>query len=99
MGLGVPGAATYPGPVLLPPFHLSDRPDRALNAYQTGVYANEDRGRGVANVLGDVGFEVVAVNIEDVLRRVNLALSGDTLIDLDKVLDTYMGTKTAGGIR
>ena len=28
-------------------FHLSDRPDRALNAYRVGVYANEDRGREV----------------------------------------------------
>ena len=77
-------------------FHLSDRPDRALNAYLTGLYANEDRGREVRDVLGDVGFEEVAINIEDVLRRVNVALSGDTLIDLDKVLDTYMGSKTAG---
>ncbi len=77
-------------------FHLSDRPDRALNAYLTGVYANEDRGREVMDVLGDVGFEEVSINIEDVLRRVNVALSGDTLIDLDKVLETYMGSKTAG---
>lgn len=77
-------------------FHLSDRPDRALNAYLTGLYANEDRGRDVADVLGDVGFEEVALNIEDVLRRVNQALTGDAIIDLDKVLDTYMGQKTAG---
>ena len=77
-------------------FHLSDRPDRALNAYMTGVYANEDRGREVHDVMGDVGFEEVAVNIEDVLRRVKEALSGTGLIDLDKVLDTYMGDKTAG---
>ena len=77
-------------------FHLSDRPDRALNAYLVGVYANEDRGREVQNVLGDVGFEEVALNVEDVLRRVKEALSGTTLINLDKMLDTYMGDKTAG---
>ena len=77
-------------------FHLSDRPDRALNAYLVGVYSNEDRGREVADVLGDVGFEEVALNIEDVLRRVKDALSGPGLINLDKVLDTYMGDKTAG---
>ena len=77
-------------------FHLSDRPDRALNAYLVGVYANEDRGREVQNVLGDVGFEEVARNVEEVLRRVQEALSGPTLINLDKRLETYMGDKTAG---
>ncbi len=77
-------------------FHLSDRPDRGLNAYLVGVYSNEDRGREVQDVLGDVGFEEVALNIEDVLRRVKDALSGPGLINLDKVLDTYMGDKTAG---
>ena len=77
-------------------FHLSDRPDRALNAYLVGVYTNEDRGRAVQNVLGDVGFEAVARNVEDVLRRVQDALSGPTVINLDKRLDTYMGDKTAG---
>ena len=25
-------------------FHIMDRPDRALNAYQTGIYSSEDRG-------------------------------------------------------
>jgi hypothetical protein len=77
-------------------FHLSDRPDRALNAYQTGVYTNEDRGREVEEVLGDVGFEEVARYGEDVLRRVEEALTGSTLINLDKTLETYMGPKTAG---
>ena len=77
-------------------FHLSDRPDRALNAYLVGVYANEDRGREVQNVLGDVGFAEVARNVEEVLRRVQEALSGPTVINLDKRLDTYMGDKTAG---
>jgi len=77
-------------------FHLSDRPDRALNAYLVGVYANEDRGREVQHVLGDVGFEEVARNVEEVLRRVKAALSGPTVINLDKRLDTYMGDKTAG---
>lgn len=77
-------------------FHLSDRPDRALNAYQVGVYVNEDRGREVQDVLGEVGFEEVARNVEDVLRRVKEALSGPGIIDLDRTLDTYMGTKTAG---
>jgi len=77
-------------------FHLSDRPDRALNAYLVGVYANEDRGREVQNVLGDVGFAEVARNVEEVLRRVKAALSGPTVINLDKRLDTYMGDKTAG---
>lgn len=77
-------------------FHLSDRPDRALNAYLVGVYVNEDREREVQDILGDVGFEEVAQNVEDVLRRVQEALNGSTVIDLDKVLDTYMGRKTAG---
>ena len=77
-------------------FHLSDRPDRALNAYRVGVYANEDRGREVQHVLGEVGFEEVARNVEEVLRRVKEALSGPTVINLDKKLETYMGDKTAG---
>jgi len=77
-------------------FHLSDRPDRALNAYLVGVYANEDRGREVQHVLGDVGFEEVARNVEEVLRRVTAALIGPTVINLDKRLETYMGDKTAG---
>jgi uncharacterized damage-inducible protein DinB len=76
-------------------FHLSDRPDRALHAYLVGVYANEDRGREVQHVLGDVGFEEVARNVEEVLRRVQAALSGPTMINLDKRLETYMGDKTA----
>ena len=59
-------------------FHLSDRPDRALNAYLVGVYTNEDRGREVHHVLGDVGFEEVARHVEEVLRRVTAALSGPT---------------------
>ena len=61
-------------------FHLSDRPDRALHAYQVGVYANEDRGREVQHVLGEVGFEAVARNVEKVVRRVTAALSGPTMI-------------------
>jgi hypothetical protein len=77
-------------------FHLSDRPDRALNAYLVGVYTNEDRGREVQHVLGDVGFEEVARNVEAVLRRVTVALSGPNVINLDKRLETYMGDKTAG---
>jgi len=77
-------------------FHLSDRPDRALNAYLVGLYTNEDRGREVQHVLGDVGFEEVARNVEEVLRRVTAALSGPTMINLDKRLETYMGDKTAG---
>ncbi len=39
---------------------------------------------------------LVDQNVEDVLRRVKEALSGATLINLDLVLDTYMGDKTAG---
>ncbi len=77
-------------------FHLSDRPDRALNASWVGVYANEDRGREVQHVLGDVGFAEVARNVEEVLRRVQAALSGPPVINLDKRLETYMGDKTAG---
>ena len=72
-------------------FHLSDRPDRALHASLVGVYANEGRGREVQHVLGDVGFEEVARNVEAVLRRVKEALSGPTVINLDKMLETYMG--------
>jgi hypothetical protein len=71
-------------------FHLSDRPDRALNAYLVGAYANEDRGREVQHVLGDVGFEEVARNVEEVLRRVQAALSGPTVINLDKRLETCL---------
>jgi uncharacterized damage-inducible protein DinB len=77
-------------------FHLSDRPDRALHAYLVGVYTNEDRGRTVQDVLGEVGFEEIARHVEEVLHRVKAALSGPTVIDLDKRLETYMGTKTAG---
>jgi hypothetical protein len=71
-------------------FHLSDRPDRALHAYLVGVYTNEDRGREVRHVLGDVGFEEVARNVEEVLRRVQAALSGPTVINLDKRLETCL---------
>jgi len=77
-------------------FHLSDRPDRALHAYLVGVYTNEDRGRTVQDVLGEVGFEEIARHVEEVLHRVKAALSSPTVIDLDKRLETYMGTKTAG---
>ena len=76
-------------------FHIMDRPDRALNAYQTGMYSSEDRGRNVKVVLGDAGFEEIARYGEDVLRRVKAALTGETEFILDKVLDSYMGNKTA----
>ena len=76
-------------------FHLSDRPDRAMNAYNVGVYSNYDRGRTVEDILGDVGFEEVAQYCEDVRKRVKASLDGDASIDLEKVLDTYMGNKTA----
>lgn len=77
-------------------FHLFDRPDRALNAYQVGVYTSEDRGRNMHDVIGNAGFMEIAVYGEDVLNRVKTALTGDTPLDLEKPLDTYMGPKTAG---
>lgn len=77
-------------------FHLFDRPDRALNSYTVGVYTSEDRGRNMADVIGDVGFKEIIVYGEDVLNRVKAALTGDDPLDLEKKLDTYMGSKTAG---
>ena len=76
-------------------FHIFDRPDRALNAYEVGHYNLEDRGRRVENVIGNVGFEKIARYGEDVLSRVKMALTDRTKLDLEKVLDTYMGQKTA----
>ena len=76
-------------------FHIMDRPDRALNAYRAGMYSSEDRGRDVRVVLGDAGFEEIARYGEDVLRRVKAALTGETDFNLEKVLDSYMGPKTA----
>ena len=77
-------------------FHLFDRPDRALNAYNVGVYTNEDRGRSMHDVIGKVGFKEIVSYGEDVLNRVKMALTGDEVLDLEKPLDTYMGPKTAG---
>ncbi len=77
-------------------FHLFDRPDRALNAYKVGVYSSEDRGRSMHDVIGNVGFKEIVLYGEDVLNRVKTALTGDDALDLEKTLDTYMGTKTAG---
>ena len=77
-------------------FHLFDRPDRALNAYNVGVYTNEDRGRSMYDVIGKVGFKEIVSYGEDVLNRVKMALTGDEALDLEKPLDTYMGPKTAG---
>ena len=77
-------------------FHLFDRPDRALNAYLVGEYANEDRGRPVEDVLGQVGFEGTALYGEDILHRIKEALIGDPPLDQSKMLVTYMGPKTAG---
>ena len=77
-------------------FHLFDRPDRALNAYLVGEYTNEDRGRPVEDVLGQVGFEGTALYGEDILHRIKEALIGDPPLDQSKMLVTYMGPKTAG---
>ena len=78
-------------------FHLCDRPDRALNAHDVGRYATEDRGREVEQVLGGkASFEEIAQYGEDVLRRIKAALAQPISLDLDKVLETYMGDKTAG---
>ncbi len=76
-------------------FHIFDRPERALNAYNVGMYSNEDRGRNFQDVLGSVGFEEIARYGEEVLSRVKSALTGPSPLDLDKVLETYMGPKTA----
>ena len=75
-------------------FHIFDRPNRALNAYETGHYNLDDRGRHVEDVLDKVGFEEIAVYGEDVLSRVKHGLTGPAQMDLEKVLETYMGRKT-----
>jgi len=75
-------------------FHIFDRPDRALNAYETGHYNLDDRGRHAEDVLDKVGFEEIAVYGEDVLSRVKHGLTGPAQMDLEKVLETYMGRKT-----
>ena len=75
-------------------FHIFDRPNRALNAYETGHYNLEDRGRHAEDVLDKVGFEEIAVYGEDVLSRVKHGLTGPAQMDLEKVLETYMGRKT-----
>jgi len=72
-------------------FHIFDRPERALNAYNVGMYSSEDRGRNFKDVLGSVGFEEVARYGEEVLLRVKPALTWTSPLDLDKVLDTCMG--------
>lgn len=77
-------------------FHLFDRPDRALNAYKVGVYTSGDRGRNMLDVIGSVGFKEIVDYGRDVLNRVNAALTGEDPLDLEKPLDTYMGSKTAG---
>jgi len=75
-------------------FHIFDRPSRALNAYETGHYNLDDRGRHAEDVLDKVGFEEIAVYGEGVLSKVKQGLTGPSLMDLDKVLETYMGRKT-----
>ena len=77
-------------------FHLFNRPDRALQAYEVGHYNLDDRGRRVEDVIGRVGFEEIARYGEEVLNRVKLALADRAKLDLERVLDTYMGQKTAG---
>ena len=77
-------------------FHLFDRPDRALNAYEVRLYSNEDRGRSVQDILGPTDTEGIARYGEDVLRRVKEGLTGPSPMDLDRILETYMGSKTAG---
>ena len=74
-------------------FHLFDRPDRALNAYGAGVYTSEDRGRNIDQVIGDATFEGIGEYGRDVLIRVTAALTGDPPLDLERSLDTYMGSK------
>ena len=77
-------------------FHIMDRPERALNAYHVGRYTNEDRGREVDDVIGPAGFEEIARYGEEVLTRVRGVLTSGADLDLSRVLDTYMGDKTAG---
>jgi uncharacterized damage-inducible protein DinB len=77
-------------------FHLMDRPERALNAYHVRQYTNEDRGREVDDVIGPAGFEEIAQYGEGVLSQVKAALTSGSDLDLGRVLDTYMGDKTAG---
>ena len=77
-------------------FHIFDRPERAMNAYEVRSYTNEDRGRLGVDILGNVGNEEIARYGEKVLRGVKSALAGDTALDLSRELDTYMGQKTAG---
>ena len=77
-------------------FHLFDRPERALNAYEVGEYTQEDRGRLVEDVLGMVGFEETARYGEQILIRVRDSLISERSFDQAKTLRTYMGYKTTG---
>ena len=77
-------------------FHLFDRPERALTAYEVGEYTQEDRGRLVEDVLGMVGFEEIARYGEQILNKVRNSLSSDLAFDQSKILRTYMGEKTTG---
>ena len=77
-------------------FHLFDRPERALNAYDVGEYTQEDRGRLVEDVLGMVGFEETAQYGEQILNKVRNSLSSGLDFDQSKILRTYMGEKTTG---
>ena len=77
-------------------FHLFDRPERALNAYDVGQYTQEDRGRLVEDVLGMVGFEETAQYGEQILNKVKNSLNADMAFNQSKILRTYMGDKTTG---
>ena len=77
-------------------FHLFDRPERALNAYDVGEYTQEDRGRLVEDVLGPIGFQETARYGEQILDKVRNSLSSSSDFDQSKILRTYMGEKTTG---
>ena len=47
-------------------------------------------------MLGDVGFEEVVRNVEEVLRRGTSSAQRSDRDQSDKRLETYMGDKTAG---
>ena len=77
-------------------FHIFDRPERALNAYDVGEYTQEDRGRLVGDVLGMVGFEETAQYGEYILNKVRNSLNSGMAFNQAKILRTYMGEKTTG---
>ncbi|MEE8443252.1 MAG: DinB family protein [Dehalococcoidia bacterium] len=72
-------------------FHIFDRPNTMLNAYEKGSYNAEDRGRNITDALESRDVADIVQYGEEVMARIRKFFNQATQETLEEAVDTYMG--------